>query len=123
MSDVAVLTVDDQRVFREAAHDVIESTEGFTSVGEVGSAHEALAAIEEERPELVLVDVRMPGVDGIELTQRIKRAHPKLVVALISMEEPTDLPAELSTSGAEAFMSKQEFGPSALENLWLAHGK
>jgi DNA-binding NarL/FixJ family response regulator len=123
MSDVAVLTVDDQRVFREAAHDVIESTDGFTSVGEVGSAHEALTMIEEERPELILVDVRMPGVDGIELTKLIKRAHPELVVALISLEDPENLPAELSTSGAEAFVCKQDFGPRALQGLWLTHGR
>jgi two-component system, response regulator YesN len=123
MSDVGVLTVDDQRIFREAAHEVIESTEGFTSVGEVGTAHEALAAIEAGRPELVLVDVRMPGVDGIELAQRIKRAYPDLVVALISIEDPANLPAEMATSGAEAFLCKRDFGPSALEGLWLAHGR
>jgi DNA-binding NarL/FixJ family response regulator len=123
MSDVGVLTVDDQRIFREAAHDVIESTDGFTSVGEVATAHEALDAIEARQPELVLVDVRMPGVDGIELAQRIKRAHPDLVVALVSIEDPSNLPAELSTSGAEAFLSKRDFGPSALEGLWLTHGR
>ena len=123
MSDVAVLTVDDQEVFREAAHDVIESTAGFTSIGEVGSSAEAMAVIDERRPELVLVDVRMPGVDGIELTRLIKRTYPDLIVVLISIEEPSNLPSELSTVGAEAFVCKRDFGPGALEDVWLAHGR
>ena len=59
-----VLTVDDQAVFRDAARDVIDATAGFEAVGDVGSGEEAMAAVERLRPELVLLDVRMPGSAG-----------------------------------------------------------
>jgi DNA-binding NarL/FixJ family response regulator len=118
--DVAVVTVDDQQVFREAAHDVIEATVGFTSVGEACSGVEALALVDERRPELVLVDVRMPDMDGIEVARRIKDAHPEVVVVLITIEEA--VPGAASSSGAEALVRKQDFGPHMLRGLWLVHG-
>ena len=121
-TEVAVLTVDDQRIFREAAHDVIEATSGFTSIGEVGSGAEALALLEERQPALVLVDVRMPEMDGIELSRLIKQAHPELVVALISIEDGPYLAAAASSSGAKALVCKKDFGPSLLQGLWRAHG-
>jgi DNA-binding NarL/FixJ family response regulator len=121
-TEVAVLTVDDQRVFREAAHDVIEATAGFTSIGEASSGAEALAVLEERHPALVLVDVRMPDMDGIELSRLIKRAHPDLIVVLISIEDTSDLGASASSSGAEALVCKRDFGPKLLRGLWRAHG-
>ncbi len=121
--DVAVFTVDDQRVFREAAHDVIEATAGFTSAGGAASGAEALDLVEERRPQLVLVDVRMPGMDGIEVANKLKRSHPETIVVLISIEEEEDLPRRASSSGAEALVCKQDFGPGLLRKLWRAHGR
>jgi two-component system, NarL family, invasion response regulator UvrY len=122
-TDVGVLTVDDQRVFREVAQDVIEATPGFRSIGEAGSGEEALAIVEDREPELVLVDVRMPGMDGIELTRLLKRSHPDLVVVLISIEQPPNLPATASSSEAAALVCKRDFGPKMLRGLWQAHGQ
>lgn len=119
---VSVLTVDDQPFFRDAAHDVILATRGFDAVGEACSGEEGLGMVEESAPELVLVDVRMPGLDGIETTKRIKAAHPEVVVVLISIEDPSNLSAEACTSGAAALVRKQDFGPSLLRNLWESHG-
>jgi two-component system, NarL family, invasion response regulator UvrY len=120
--DVNVLTVDDQAVFRGVARDVIEATGGFTSVGEASSGEEALAAVDERKPQLVLVDVRMPGMDGIETANRIKDAHADVVVVLISVEDPVNLPAAASSSAAAALVRKQDFGPRMLRGLWVVHG-
>jgi DNA-binding NarL/FixJ family response regulator len=119
---VSVVTVDDQQVFLSAARDVIEATPGFTSVAEVGSGEEALLVVDQHEPELVLVDVRMPGIDGIETVRRIKEAHPEVVAVLISLEEPANLPAAAATSGAVALVRKQDFGSRMLRALWVAHG-
>jgi two-component system invasion response regulator UvrY len=119
---VTVLTVDDQPYFRGAAHDVIGATPGFEAVGEVASGREALAIVDELTPHLVLVDVRMPGMDGIETTRRLKAAHPEVVVVLISIEDTTNIPAAAKTSGAEAVVQKRDFKPSLLRSLWTAHG-
>ena len=116
---VGVMTVDDHPPFREVAREVIEATPGFVSVGEASSGAEALSLVDEREPELVLLDVRMPGMDGIEVARRIKRSHPGVVVVLVSI---ADLPASASTSGAEALVRKEDFGPNMLRGLWLIHG-
>src|SRR6476619_130024 len=86
-SSVGVLTVDDQPFFRCAAHDVIEATPGFEPVGQASYGEEAVALVEEREPQLVLLDVRMPGMDGIEATRRIKAKCPSVVVVLISIDD------------------------------------
>ena len=80
------MTVDDQAVFRQAAREVIEATDGFEHLGEAGSGEEALALAGELDPDLVLVDVRMPGIDGFETARRLSAAHPASTVVLISTE-------------------------------------
>lgn len=119
---VTVVTVDDQQVFLSAAREVIEATPGFTSVAEVSSGEEALRAVDDHGPELVLLDVRMPGMNGIETARRIKEGHPDVVVVLISIEEPASLPAAAGASGAAAMVRKQDFGSGMLRGLWSAHG-
>jgi CheY-like chemotaxis protein len=60
---------------------------------------------------------------GVEAARRIKALRPRTVVALVSLEEPDDVSATASASGAVAFVRKQEFGPSTLRGLWLVHGR
>jgi DNA-binding NarL/FixJ family response regulator len=119
---VSVVTVDDQPFFRVAAREVIEATPGFESVGEACSGAEALGIVDELQPDFVLVDVRMPDMDGIETTRRIKSAHPGTVVVLISIEVNRNIPEDVETSGAAGFVRKQDFRPSVLRDLWTAHG-
>src|SRR5687768_9037707 len=64
---VRVLTIDDQAIFRALARTVIEATEGFSSVGEAAGGEEGLEAVARLVPDLVLLDVRMPGMSGIEV--------------------------------------------------------
>jgi DNA-binding NarL/FixJ family response regulator len=123
MSDeVRVLTVDDQAVFRDVARDVIDATTGFESVGDAESGEEALAEVERLRPELVLLDVRMPGIGGIETARRITAAHPDTVVVLITIGDAEEFSEDAQTSGAAALVRKQEFGPALLRRIWDAHG-
>jgi two-component system, NarL family, invasion response regulator UvrY len=119
---VTVVTVDDQPYFREAARDVIEATPGFEAVGEACSGEEALGVVGELKPQLVLVDVRMSDMDGIETTRRIKADHPEVVVVLISIEDTLNVPSAAESSGAAALVQKRHFGPSLLRGLWVAHG-
>ena len=120
---VGVLTVDDQEVFRELARQVIEATPGFEPLGEVASGEEALPAVDDLNPDLVVIDVRMPGMDGIETARRITSAHPDTVVVLISVEDPVDIPSSAGASGAVALVRKEDFKPALLVELWAAHGK
>jgi two-component system, NarL family, invasion response regulator UvrY len=121
-TQVGVLVVDDQAPFRRVALDVVEVTPGFAAVGEAASGEEALEVVGEVRPDLVLMDVCMPVMDGLETTRRLKAAHPEAVVVLISVDAPPDLPSGVEACGARTLVRKQDFGPSALRRLWDAHG-
>jgi two-component system invasion response regulator UvrY len=118
---VRVLTVDDQELFRGVARDVIDATPGFESIGEAASGEEGLEAVERLSPELVLLDVRMPGMDGIEVARQLAAKHPETVVVLISIEEGIDVPSagQLDTV---PMVRKQDFGPRLLRRLWNEHG-
>jgi two-component system, NarL family, invasion response regulator UvrY len=120
---VGVLGVDDQVVFLEVARDVVAATPGFRWVAGAGSGKEALDAVEELAPELVLLDVRMPGMDGIETARQITDRHPDVVVVLISVEESPAIRPAIDASGASTLVRKQELAPAMLRRLWQAHGK
>jgi two-component system, NarL family, invasion response regulator UvrY len=119
---VTVLTVDDQAVFRKIAREVIDATPGFEAVGEAGSGDEALALVASEAPELVLMDVRMPKMDGVETAQRIHRSDRAPVIVLVSAEDEEALAERLESAGAAAFVRKQELCPDRLRALWAGHG-
>jgi DNA-binding NarL/FixJ family response regulator len=119
---VTVATVDDQEVFRSVSREVVEATAGFEPAGEAASGEEALRMVDAVQPQLVLVDVRMPGMNGVETARRLRSAHPELVIVLISLEDWSDVPSTLAESGAAAFVRKQDFGPATLRKLWDAHG-
>jgi DNA-binding NarL/FixJ family response regulator len=120
--EVRVLVVDDQLVFRDVAREVVEATPNFTMAGDAATGQLALAAVEELDPDLVVLDVRMPDMDGIETAARIHSVHPSSVVVLISVEAPPNLPARVGSCGAAALVRKQDFGPGLLRDLWEAYG-
>jgi two-component system, NarL family, invasion response regulator UvrY len=119
---VGVVTVDDQAVFRAAAREIIDATPGFRAIGEASNGLDAVRVVCEADPDLVLVDVRMPGMDGIETSRRVTAAHPRSVVVLISVEDKSNVPSSADSSGAVALVRKQDLNRSTLSNLWSLHG-
>lgn len=120
---VTVLAVDDQAVFRHTARELIAATPGFQQIAEATSGEQALRLAAELHPDLVLVDVRMPGMDGIETARRLSDQDHHTVVVLVSLEALVDLPAAIAQAGAAAHVRKQDLSPRALRRLWLAHGR
>jgi two-component system, NarL family, invasion response regulator UvrY len=119
---VGVMTVDDQAAFRQVAREVIDATCGFEYVGEASCVEEALALAGEVSPDLVFVDVRMPEIDGLETTRRLKASHPTATIVLISAEGFEGDPSGVESYGAAAFLPKEDFRPSMLRRLWDEHG-
>jgi pilus assembly protein CpaE len=114
----SVLVVDDQAPFRLAVRAVLRRLPCFQLAGEASSGPEAIALVDELRPELVLMDINMPEMNGIEATRRIVTAHPDVVVFLCSTHDVTDLPPGAAASGATAYVNKEHFGGDALRQLW-----
>lgn len=117
-----MLAVDDQEIFRRAAHSLIAATPGFEQVGEAASGAEALELAADLQPDLALVDVRMPEMDGIETARQLTAAHPDVTVVLISLEEVPELPSSVNSVGAAAHVRKQDLSPRKLAELWADHG-
>lgn len=119
---VPVLVVDDQAPFRAAAKAVVGMTPGFEVVGEARSGEEALAQVEALAPRVVLMDINMDGMNGIEATRLITTAHPEVRVVLLSTYDEEDLPADARTCGAVAYVHKELFGPDVLQDVLEGDG-
>lgn len=119
--DVRVVVVDDQRLFLEAVRALIRLTAGFEVVGEARSGHEALELVAAVAPDLVLLDVRMAGLDGIETARLLHAEHPALVVVLVSADKLEAIEPIARSCGAAALVRKQDLNPGLLRGLWAAH--
>ncbi len=121
MSEVRVLIVDDQEPFRLAMAAVVEETDGFAVAGTAVSGEESLAAAAELAPDLVLMDINLPGIDGIEACRVLTSEADGPVVVLLSTYEEDQF--DSSGSGAAAYVAKAAFGPDRLTEIWSAAGR
>ena len=119
--NVRVLTVDDQRPFRVAAAAVLRRMAGFELVGEAASGEEAVAAVAALAPDLVLMDINMRGMSGLEATRAITAAAQPPVVFLCSTYQASDLPPDARDTGAAAYIDKEHLGAELLARLWSEH--
>jgi DNA-binding NarL/FixJ family response regulator len=113
-----VLVVDDQAPFRSAARAVLRRLEGFEFAGEASSGPEAIDLVDRLHPALVLMDINMPEMTGIEATRRIVSAHPDVVVILCSTYDAADLPPGAADSGAAAYVNKERLAADTIRQLW-----
>jgi len=117
---VRVVTVDDQSMFRRAAEALIASTPGFELVGESAEGADALTLVPETDADMVIVDVRMPGIDGIEVASRLHAQDPTRLVVLATSVDQRDLAELARASGAAALVLKHWLTPALLRGLWVA---
>ncbi len=115
-----VLVVDDQAPFRFAARNVIRLTAGFELAGEAATGEDGVAMANDLHPDLVLMDINMPGINGIEATRQLLAQAPETVVFLCSTYSLVDLPPGAPDSGAVAYVNKEALGPAVLRRLWDA---
>jgi DNA-binding NarL/FixJ family response regulator len=120
VSEVRVLVVDDQAPFRGAMAAVVEETDGFAVVGLAASGEEAVELAATLAPDLVLMDVNLPGIDGLEATRRVRTGHRPPVVLLLSTYDESDGPGFLAESGAAGYVTKSSFGPDQLQATYSA---
>jgi DNA-binding NarL/FixJ family response regulator len=123
MGDVRVLVVDDQEPYLRAMTTVVEETDGFVVVGSASSGEEAVEVAADVRPDLILLDVHLPGIDGLDASRRINDAVDSdgPVVVLLSTYDEDQL--DVTGCGAAAYVPKAAFGPDRLAEIWQRHGK
>jgi DNA-binding NarL/FixJ family response regulator len=114
--EVRVLIVDDQEPYRHAMAAVVGATSGFQVAGTVTTGEEALTAAAELVPDLVLMDVNLPGIDGIEATRRLVAREAAPVVVLLSTYDEDQV--DTAGCGAAAYIPKAAFGPDRLSAAW-----
>ncbi len=117
-SEITVLVVDDQAPFRTAARSVLDRTPGFRWVGDADTAEGAVAKAAEVEPDLVVMDINLGAVSGIEATRRIVADNPRAVVVLCSSYDHADLPTGARDCGAVAYVHKEELSGEVLHRLW-----
>jgi DNA-binding NarL/FixJ family response regulator len=117
---VRVLIVDDQEPFRQAARMVVDITDGFEVVGEAETGEDSVRMAEELQPDLVLMDVNLPGINGLDATRQILAGSSPVVVLLLSTYEEEEYAPRAAECGAAAYIPKSAFGPDRLEAAWEA---
>jgi DNA-binding NarL/FixJ family response regulator len=103
---VRVLVVDDHPVFREGFAALMSTIEEVEVLGTAGSGLEALAKVEELGPAVVVMDVQMPELDGIEATRRLAATHPEVGVVVLTMSEEDSTIFEAVRAGARGYLLK-----------------
>jgi DNA-binding NarL/FixJ family response regulator len=121
-SQVTVMIVDDQQPFRAAARAVVARVPGFDLIAELDSGEAAVAACVDQPPDLVLMDINMGELDGIEATRHIVAGDPSVRVVLVSTYALDDLPPAARDSGAIAYVNKDELSPRVLRRIWEQGG-
>jgi DNA-binding NarL/FixJ family response regulator len=120
---VRVLIVDDQEPFRLAARMVVEATDGFEVVGEVETGEASVDATKELDPDLVLMDVNLPGINGLDATRQILNdagSDHRVVILLLSTYEEEEYAPRAAECGASAYIPKSSFSPDRLAEAWSA---
>ncbi|WP_344412082.1 response regulator transcription factor [Pseudonocardia ailaonensis] len=114
---VEVLIVDDQRPFRTIARTVVGMVGGWRVAAEAETGEQAVAEALRIRPAVVLMDINLPGISGIEATRRILAAAPDTRIVLLSTYALDDLPSDAADCGAVAYVNKEDLTPARLRAL------
>jgi len=118
---VRVLIVDDHEVVRRGTRELLEKAPGIEVVGEAQDGEEAIEGVARLRPDVVLMDLALPGVNGVEATRRIKRASPGTAVLALSAYDDDQYVFALHDAGAAGYLLKNVRGPQlvdAVRKVW-----
>ena len=110
MPDIRVLIVDDHAILRDGIRSLLKRQEGITVAGEAGNGREALDRVAELQPDLVLMDVAMPVMDGLEATRRITEVHPEVKVLILTQHDSQEYVGPLLAAGASGYVLKRSGG-------------
>ena len=103
---IKILIVDDHNLFRAGVRSILDGQEDMVVVGEYSNGEDAVAAVRRDPPDLVLMDVNMPGIGGVEATRRIRKDAPQVKVIAVTVLSEDPFPNQLLDAGALGYISK-----------------
>ncbi len=114
MSAVRILIVDDHEFVRRGVRSILETHEGWQVVGEAQNGDDAIRIAAETCPDIVVMDISMPGLNGLDATRQIVRSHPETQVLVLSMHDSERLIRDVLSSGARGYILKSDAGRDLL---------
>ena len=114
---LGVLIVDDEMFFCDIARELLRKSSQFAVVGETYDAQQAMELIDELKPDVILMDVEMEGINGLEATHLIRKRFPKVPVVLTSIYDEKEYSRQAIKVGALAFIPKKDFSAPALARI------
>ena len=121
MKPVKVLVIDDSAVFQAACRDVLRCIPSFVEVGQAWTGEEGVSMAATLYPDLVLVDIILPGIDGLETCRRLRALNPPPLVVLCSVDDDPRVPGLNLPCSDSPYISKAAFSPNALLDVWRRH--
>jgi CheY-like chemotaxis protein len=106
-AEIRVLLVDDHPMMRQGLRSIVTAYDHFEVVGEAGDGAEAVELVQRLEPDVVVMDIDMPKMDGIEATQQIKANQPATVVIGLSVNQSADTEQRMKEAGASAYLTKE----------------
>lgn len=119
---VKILVVDDHTIVREGTAKMLELFGDFDVVGQASGAREALDKVRSLTPDVVLMDIKMPGINGIEATRLIKQEHPEVEVVILSMYDEDEYVVEAVKAGATGYLLKDASQEDLARAIRVVHG-
>jgi DNA-binding NarL/FixJ family response regulator len=114
---ISILLVDDHTIVRQGLAKVLEAEPGFRVVGEARDGREAISQVEQIKPDVVIMDIAMPLLNGVEATRQIKKAHPRTKVIILSMHSHNRFISELFSLGASGYLIKDSSGTDVVNAI------
>ena len=117
MPTITVSIVEDQEQLRTTLARVLNRAEGFRCVSNYGSAEAALEGLPKDKPEVVLMDINLPGLNGVECVRKLKQVAPQILIVMLTVYEDTDNIFNALAAGASGYMLKRTTTPELLESI------
>ncbi|MES2265683.1 MAG: response regulator transcription factor [Bacteroidota bacterium] len=120
-NNVNIVIADDHEIFLDGLALMLAGHQGFKVCGRASNGHQLLEIVEREKPDIVLTDIRMPGVDGIQSTKQILATHPHIGVIALSMFDEENLIVEMLEAGAKGYLLKNAHKDEIIDAIVNVH--
>lgn len=118
---IRVILAEDHALVREGTRRILEATDDIVVVAEAADGHEAVIAVEQHRPDVAIIDIGMPGINGIEVTRRIKKTHPGMSVLILTVHDDDQFIFAVIEAGAAGYLLKDVEGSQLVQAVKGLH--